>query len=115
MLVAEQIETQVEDPVVSPYSRLMYAIAFDLDTADLKVNYPGPSSNNGYKEIRDILAGYGFDWQQGSVYYGDENVTSVTTILAAQALSKQLPWFKASVKDIRILQLLANDDLKPAL
>lgn len=92
----------------------MYAIAFDLDMAELKDHY-GSSHENAYSKIEKVLAKHHFYPQQGSVYYGDETVTSVSTVLAVQALSKKYDWFKPSVKDIRILQLIANDDLKPAL
>jgi CRISPR-associated endonuclease Cas2 len=93
----------------------MYAIAFDLDTAALEKHHPSDSWNKAYREIKKVLKEHGFERQQGSVYYGDENVTSVSTVLAVQDLSRRLPWLKESVKDIRILQLLASDDLKPAL
>lgn len=108
-------ETSLSGQNEAPYAGLMYAIAFDLDTAAMEATYPGDSWRNGYKEVKDLLARHGFDWQQGSVYYGNQDVTVVSTVLAAQALSRRLSWFKDSVKDIRILQLLANDDLKPLL
>jgi virulence-associated protein VapD len=97
------------------YSSSMFAIAFDLDTSLMEAHYPGDSWQNGYKEIEDILDLHGFHRQQGSVYYGDAKATSVNTVLAAQDLSRCLGWFKPCIKDIRILQLLGNDDLKPAL
>ena len=93
----------------------MYAIAFDFDTAALKVNYPGPSFNNAYGEVRSFLAGKGFSHQQGSVYYGDGSVTQVTAILAVVELSKAYPYLKASIADIRILRLIDSDDLMPAV
>jgi virulence-associated protein VapD len=114
MLIAE-LETPLVDPAVRPYSGLMYAIAFDLDTASMEAAYPGDSWRNGYKEVKAILAEHGFGWQQGSVYYGNNDVTVISAVLAAQALSRRLSWFKASVKDIRMLQLLAHDDLSPLL
>jgi virulence-associated protein VapD len=109
------LEALVAEGSRQAYHRPMYAIAFDLDTNALKDAYPGPSYNNGYAEIKAILEEFGFSRQQGSVYYGDDGVDSVSTVLAAQELSKRLPWFKASVKDIRVLQLLANDDLARVL
>ncbi len=92
----------------------MYAIAFDLNTAKLKQHY-GPSWENAYGKIEKELAKHHFKPQQGSVYYGDETINVVKTILAAKALSDKFPWFKESVDDIRILQLLGSDDLKPLL
>lgn len=93
---------------------IMYAIAFDLKGDALEQHY-GRSSENAYDVIRKHMEGYGFKRQQGSVYYGDETVSVVKAILAVQTLSKKYSWFKPSVKDIRILQLLENDDLKPLL
>ena|ERR1700739_555882 len=95
--------------------QLMYAIAFDLDTAKLKQNYSTPSHENAYGDVEKVLVKHGFKRQQGSVYYGDETINVVATILAVQDVSKTYAWFKPSVKDIRILQLLGNDDLKPLL
>ncbi len=93
----------------------MYAIAFDLDTDTLKQSYPNPSWNNAYGDIRKVLEPLGFNWQQGSVYFGDEKMTAVKCVLAAQAVGKALPWFKASVRDIRMLRIEEMNDLEPAL
>lgn len=93
----------------------MYAIAFDLDTETLKQAYPNPSWNNAYGDIRKVLEPLGFNWQQGSVYFGNEKMTAVQCVLAAQAVSRQLQWFKASVRDIRMLRIEEMNDLEPAL
>lgn len=94
----------------------MHAIVFDLDTDSLERNYPNPSYNNAYNDIRGILEEYGFKRQQGSVYFGTENeVNAVTCVLAVQALSKKFDWFKPSVRDIRMLKIEDNNDLAPAL
>ncbi|MCS4510944.1 virulence factor [Xylophilus ampelinus] len=93
----------------------MYAIAFDLDTQALQAAYPGPSYNNAYGEIKKILVARGFAWQQGSVYFGNETITAVQCVLSAQALSAALPWFKASVRDLRMLRIEELNDLIPAL
>jgi virulence-associated protein VapD len=113
-MITEQ-ETYIEDHSLGQYPVVVYAIAFDMDTAAMEVTYPGDSWRNGYKEIEEILGEYGFDRQQRSVYYGNEKINVVATIVAVRALSNTLPWFKDSVKDIRILQLLGNDDLRPLL
>lgn len=102
------------EPISWPQGR-MFAIAFDLDLAALERHYPGPSHNNGYKEIEDILDIHGFYRQQGSVYFGNEKINSVATIHAAQDLSRCLPWFKDSVRDIRMLRIAENDDLSRVL
>jgi virulence-associated protein VapD len=93
----------------------MFAIAFDLDTEELKKHYGSPSWNNAYKEIREFLASEGFENQQGSLYYGNEKVTQVSAILAVVKLSKKYSYIRSSVADIRLLQLLNKDDLTPAV
>jgi virulence-associated protein VapD len=92
----------------------MYAIAFDMDIESLRRNYGDPY-NNAYLEIRKVLQKHGFNWQQGSVYFGDENLNAVTCVLAAMDLSRSLPWFAASVRDIRMLRIEELNDLMPAV
>jgi virulence-associated protein VapD len=93
---------------------LTYAIAFDLDTDVLKNSYPN-TSWNAYGDIRKVLEPLGFTWQQGSVYFGTENINAVKCVLAAQALSTAYPWFKGAVSDIRMLRIEEMNDLQPAL
>lgn len=93
----------------------MYAIAFDMDIESLKTHYGDPY-NNAYAEIKKILETHGFTRQQGSVYFGDpKRVNAVTCVMAAIDLSKQLPWFSLSVRDIRMLRIEELNDLKPAV
>jgi virulence-associated protein VapD len=92
----------------------MYAIAFDMDIDSLRRTYGDPY-NNAYLEIRKVLQRHGFNWQQGSVYFGGENINAVTCVLAALDLSNQLPWFSASVRDIRMLRIEELNDLMPAV
>lgn len=42
-------------------------------------------------------------------------MNAVKCVMAAQALSRQLTWFKASVRDIRMLRIEEMNDLEPAL
>ena len=94
----------------------MYAITFDLDTDTLQQLYPGESWRNAYTEIRRILIEDGFEWQQGSVYFGNpERINPVTCVIAAQRLARELPWFTDSVRDIRMLRIEENNDLGPAV
>ena len=93
----------------------MYAIVFDLDTNSLKEVYPGPSWNNAYNEVRSFLNNRGFDWQQGSTYFGNETVDAVSCVLAIQDLTIELNWFGSSVRDIRMLRIEENNDLMPAV
>lgn len=92
----------------------MYAIAFDMDIESLRNTYGDPY-NNAYIEIRRVLERHGFNWQQGSVYFGDENINAVTCVLAAIDLAESLPWFAASVRDIRMLRIEELNDLMPAV
>lgn len=92
----------------------VYAIAFDMDIEQLRANYGDPY-NNAYVEIRRVLQRHGFAWQQGSVYYGGTEVTSVTCVLAAMDLARSLPWFASSVHDIRMLRIEELNDLMPAV
>ena len=91
----------------------MYAIAFDLDTDMLSKTYGAPRYNNAYNDIKNTLAQFGFERQQGSVYFGD--VDAVKTVIAAQALAKKYSWFLPSVRDIQMLRIEENSDLMPAL
>lgn len=92
----------------------MYAISFDMDIESLRTAYGDPY-NNAYAEIRKVLVGLGFKWKQGSVYFGGPEINSVTCVLAAQTLAKQLPWFASSVRDIRMLRIEELNDLSPAI
>jgi virulence-associated protein VapD len=92
----------------------VYAIAFDMDIEQLRTNYGDPY-NNAYLDIRRVLQQHGFAWQQGSVYFGGETVTAVTCVLAAIDLAHSLPWFAASVRDIRMLRIEELNDLMPAV
>ncbi|MGF1500936.1 MAG: virulence factor [Paracoccaceae bacterium] len=93
----------------------MYAITFDMDTARMQELDPNESWKNGYAEIRRILSEHGFEWQQGSVYFGNDRVNAVTCVLAVQDVTKRLDWFKSSVRDIRMLRIEEFNDLGPAL
>jgi virulence-associated protein VapD len=92
----------------------MYAIAFDMDIESLTLHYGDPY-DNAYAEIRKVLQARGFAWQQGSVHFGGEEVDGVTCVLAAVELGRVLPWFAASVRDIRMLRIEEPNDLMPAV
>jgi virulence-associated protein VapD len=92
----------------------VYAIAFDMDIESLRQHYGDPY-NNAYLEIRRILQRHGFNWQQGSVYFGGPEINAVTCVLAAIDVSRSLPWFAASVRDIRMLRIEELNDLMPAV
>jgi len=122
-LLLEEPETALvtSDIVENTTSKLptgrvrMYAIAFDLDTTQLQIEYPNTSWQNAYVDIRKILLPLGFDWQQGSVHFGNQDMNAVRCVLAVQTLSNSLSWFKSSVRDIRMLRIEELNDLSPAL
>ena len=116
ILAAHQTEVRFKGlpPSFTGNEQRMYAIAFDMDIESLRSNYGDPY-NNAYLEIRKILQGHGFNWQQGSVYFGGEQINAVTCVLAAIDLSRQLPWFAPSVRDIRMLRIEELNDLMPAV
>ena len=93
----------------------MYAVVFDLDTSCLGDEYHTPSANNAYADIRKFMEKYNFKWQQGSVYFGDETIDAVKCVLVVQKLAQTYSWFKACVKDIRMLRIEENNDLMPAI
>lgn len=94
----------------------MYAITFDLDTEMLSQTYHNDSHKNAYKDIRNVLVSeFGFQWQQGSVYFGGPSVDAVTCVMAAQELASRFDWFAPSVRDIRMLRIEDNNDLAPAI
>lgn len=93
---------------------MSYAISFDLDTEQLKQVYPSQSWQNAYGDIKRVLTQLGFDWQQGSVYFGTD-INAVQCVIAAQKLSQTFPWFKACIRDIRMLRIEELNDLMPAL
>lgn len=93
----------------------MYAIIFDLDTEKLQQLYPNKSWQNAYTDIRNFLTSRGFEWIQGSGYFGDDTVDAVKTVTAVQKLGRKYPWFIPSTRDIRMLRIEENNDLLPAL
>jgi virulence-associated protein VapD len=93
----------------------MYAITFDLETEALKARYHNDSYTNAYGDIRKVLSEHGFEWQQGSVYFGTSTVDAVTCVLAVQDVTTRHPWFSDVVRDIRMLRIEENNNLMPAV
>jgi virulence-associated protein VapD len=117
MLATLSPPKSLEQPFSSralPREGRMYAIAFDMDIEALRSAYGDPY-NGAYLEIRKILERHGFTWQQGCVYFGGDRINAVTCVMAAIDLSRQLPWFAASVRDVRMLRIEELNDLMPAV
>ncbi|GGK27278.1 virulence factor [Salinarimonas ramus] len=93
----------------------MYAIVFDLDQQMLSELYHGNNANNAYADIRRFLTARGFEWKQGSTYFGDDTVDAVRCVTVVQKLAKKYDWFTPAVRDIRMLRIEENNDLKIAL
>lgn len=100
----------------APFKRagVGYAIVVELDIEQLRIHYGDPH-NNAYLEIRRVLEGHGFAWQQGSMYFGNANVTAASVMVAVIDLTTQLAWFAASVRDIRMLRIEELNDLMPVV
>ncbi|VTS02517.1 Putative virulence-associated protein D OS=Synechococcus sp. (strain ATCC 27167 / PCC 6312) GN=Syn6312_1748 PE=4 SV=1: CRISPR_Cas2 [Gemmata massiliana] len=92
----------------------VYAIAFDMDIEQLRIHFGDPY-NNAYLEIRRVLERHQFQWQQGSMYFGGPTVTAATVMVAVIDLATQLPWFAASVRDVRMLRIEELNDLMPVV
>ncbi|WP_370631403.1 virulence factor [Methylosinus sp. Sm6] len=92
-------------------SNYMYAIAFDLDTEQLRQLYPNANWNNACFDIRRELEESGFRWRQGSVYFGNDDIRATDCVKATMDLDALFPWFKPSVRDIRMLQITEEDTL----
>ena len=93
----------------------MYAIVFDFDTETLEQLYPNSSWRNAYTDVRSYLSARGFEWQQGSTYFGDETVDAIRCVRTVQKLAKKYSWFQPAVRDIRMLRIEENNDLSAAL
>jgi virulence-associated protein VapD len=94
----------------------VYAIVFDLDQETLGRLYHGNNANNAYADSRRFLTARGFEWKQGSTYFGDpELIDAVKCVTVVQKLARQYDWFTPSVRDIRMLRIEENNDLKSAI
>jgi len=93
---------------------VVYGIAFDMDIEQLRIHFGDPY-NNAYLEIRRALEEHQFQWQQGSVYFGGPAVTAASVMVVVIDLTTRLPWFAASVRDIRMLRIEELNDLMPVV
>ena len=67
------------------------------------------------RDITRRLADHQFERQAGGLYLGGPKVTCVTAVLAVTDLARSLPWFAASVRDIRLLRIEEFNDLMPVI
>jgi virulence-associated protein VapD len=80
----------------------MFAIAFDMVIADLKLHY-GEPYNNAYFDIKNELRKYEFYNTQGSVYLSENN--DMANLFKAIYALKKIEWFRNSVRDIRAFRV----------
>jgi virulence-associated protein VapD len=80
----------------------VFPLAFDLVVADTAANHPRAIAQ-AYTDIRDTLYAFGFEWRQGSAYTTDND--DLANLFAAILALKALPWFPASVRDIRAFKV----------
>ena len=93
----------------------MYAVAFDLNSARLKKEYPHKGWQNAYLTIRRKMRQQGFAWKQGTLYFAPKEMDAVKCVLAVQELSQEMPWLKKCVDDMRLLNITEENDLSVAL
>jgi virulence-associated protein VapD len=80
----------------------MYAIAFDLTIAEAKKLHPrGVTAADA--DISATLGEFNFYGVQGSVYVCDSE--DMANLFRAITALKALPWFAASVRDIRAIRI----------
>lgn len=80
----------------------MFAIAFDLVVAETEKYHP-KGVPQAYIEIGSTLSALGFKRVQGSLYVTDDE--NMANLFQAIMTLKTLPWFPASVRDIRAFRV----------
>ena len=85
----------------------MFAITFDLVVAEVKVHHP-KAVNRAYEEVRRPLTKNGFVWKQGSVYINPDG--GLVELFSAINDLKALPWFRASVRELRAFRMENNSE-----
>jgi virulence-associated protein VapD len=83
--------------------------------ADLRDRLTSAARTTTGTALRDELAKFGFTRQQGSLFYGGAGSSPIQCVLAVQAAAATLPWFKASLADLRMLRIEEDDDLLAAI
>jgi virulence-associated protein VapD len=80
----------------------MFAIAFDLTVSEAEKHHPKGVSQ-AYSDIGKVLHGFNFTRIQGSVYVTETE--DMALLFQAILALKALPWFPASVRDIRSFRI----------
>ena len=90
----------------------MFAISFDLVVADTDKHHPIGVSQ-AYTDIANTLGRFDFRRIQGSVYVTDSE--DMANLFQAIMALKALPWFPASVRDIRAFRIEQWSDFTPVM
>jgi virulence-associated protein VapD len=90
----------------------MFAIAFDLVVADTEEHH-SKGVSQAYPDIGSTLERFGFRRIQGSVYVSDSE--DMANLFQAIMALKALPWFPASVRDIRAFRIEQWSDFTPVM
>ena len=90
----------------------MFALAFDLTVAEAERRHPKGASE-AYRDIGKTLSDFDFRRVQGSVYVNDDE--DMANLFRAIWALKALPWFAASVRDIRAFRIEQWSDFTPLM
>ena len=93
----------------------IYAITFILDATTLQTLYPGELWEHAYVDVRRFLEANGFRNKQGSLYFATNVADPVTCVVTVQKLADTFDWFRSAVRDLRMLRIEDDTDLRPAL
>jgi len=80
----------------------MFAVAFDPQVEETVEAHPR-GLRQAYLDVETTLGRFGFVRVQGSVYVSEDE--DLTKVVRAMNALKALPWFPASVRDIRAFRI----------
>ncbi len=90
----------------------MFAIAFDLVVAEAEEKHPKGSAQ-AYADVARTLKQFGFERVQGSVYVTEKE--DMASLFSALLALRALPWFPATVRDIRAFRIEQWSDFTPLM
>ena len=90
----------------------MFAIAFDLTVAEAEEHHP-KGYVQAYTDIGKELKKFGFKWIQGSLYVTESE--DMANLFTAMNALRALPWFPATVRDIRAFRMEQWSDFTPVM
>jgi virulence-associated protein VapD len=90
----------------------MFAIAFDLVVAEAEKYHPKGFSQ-AYADIGQLLANFGFERVQGSLYVTRNE--DMANLFSAMMVLRSMTWFPPAVRDIRAFRLEQWSDFTPIM